>query len=301
MDARQLRHFIAVADTLHFGRAAERLGMTQPPLSQSIMALERSLGAPLFMRSKRSVALTSFGEAWLAYARPALDALDALPDIAESLRAGTRGTLALSFVTTADYSLLPSLVRHYAERFPDVALQLTEATSDVQVESLAAGRIDAGILIPSQTPLPSTLDYRPLIREPLIAALPEDWVSDGSLTIIEGALAGDDWMHRPLILFPARVSADFHDMVLSYYRGHVCEPHIAQEAIQMQTIISLVSAGIGIALVPQSMRHLARTGVRYVDLPGDAPLLETGIAWRKNADNAALPSLIDIATGLALG
>src|SRR6185436_5819623 len=110
MDIRQLRHFAAVADTLHFGRAAERLGMTQPPLSQSILALERDLGAPLFARSKRSVRLTELGEQWLPQVRAAVAGVDALPAAARRLRDGEAGRLALSFVSTADYSVLPGLV-----------------------------------------------------------------------------------------------------------------------------------------------------------------------------------------------
>src|SRR6516164_5783240 len=129
MDIRQLRHFAAVAQTLHFGRAAEGLGMTQPPLSQSIMALERELGAALFLRTKRSVALTPFGEQWLTHVRAALDGLGALPEIALRLRDGVSGRLAISFVSTADYSVLPTLVRRYASLFPDVEISLVEATS----------------------------------------------------------------------------------------------------------------------------------------------------------------------------
>src|SRR5688500_9024956 len=128
MDVRQLRHFAAVAQTLHFGRAAERLNMTQPPLSQSIQALERELGAPLFVRTKRSVALTPFGEQWLVHVRTVLGDLAALPDIARRLRDGEAGPLELSFVSTADYSVLPDLVRRYAALYPAVRVALREAT-----------------------------------------------------------------------------------------------------------------------------------------------------------------------------
>src|SRR6187402_2227905 len=114
MDIRQLRHFAAVARTLHFGRAAEQLGMTQPPLSQSIMALERELGAPLFVRTRRSVALTPFGRAWLVHVRGVLDGVNALPGIARRLRDGSSGRIEISFVSTADYNILPDLVRRYA-------------------------------------------------------------------------------------------------------------------------------------------------------------------------------------------
>ena len=124
MDLRQLNHFLAVAEELHFGRAAERLGMTQPPLSQSIMALERELGAPLFIRTKRQVAMTPFGRQWLEHVRPAVGAVTDLAAVARHLRAGTVGRLALSFVSSADYSILPELVRRYAHAFPEVDMTL---------------------------------------------------------------------------------------------------------------------------------------------------------------------------------
>ncbi|HEX7822153.1 MAG TPA: LysR family transcriptional regulator [Sphingobium sp.] len=296
MDLRQLRHFLAVADTLHFGRAAEHLGMTQPPLSQSIMALERMLGAALFVRSKRSVSLTAFGRLWLEHVRPAVQGIAALPDIAQRLRSGLAGRLSLAFVSTADYSVLPRLVQRYSATFPDVELELVEATSDIQVEALLEGRINAGILISARTTLPSALDYRPLLKEPLVAAVPEGWIADGSLTVEEGMLQGDDWMTRPLIIFPARVSPDFHELVLGFYRSRGHQPFIRQEAIQMQTIISLVSAGLGMALVPASLQHLARTGVRYLSLAQKTPELETGLAWRRADDSPTLSAMIDLAS-----
>lgn len=295
MELRQLRHFIAVADMLHFGRAAEKLGMTQPPLSQSIIALERELGAELFLRSKRNVALTSFGRQWLDHVRPAVDAIASLPEIARKLRNGSMGNLALSFVSTADYSVLPRLVQSYSAAFPDVGITLMEATSDVQVDALLNGRMDAGILIPTQPALPSVLEYRPLLREPLMAAVPESWVEDGRLSLTDHCLHGDSWMTEPLIIFPRRVSPDFHDLVFGFYRSKGHQAVIRQEAIQMQTIISLVSAGMGMALVPASLRHLARTSVRYLHLADTPPMLETGLAWRRDDDNPTLAPLIRIA------
>ncbi len=169
---RQLRHFAAVAETLHFGRAAERLGMTQPPLSQSILGLEHELGALLFTRTKRSVALTPFGEQWLVHVKAALDGVAALPQVARRLRDGESGRLELSFVSTADYSILPSLVRRYASLYPEVEIALTEATSDVQIAALLEGRGHAGIIIPpSGGTLPEPLGYRRLVSEPLVASV----------------------------------------------------------------------------------------------------------------------------------
>lgn len=301
MDLRQLRHFAAVAETLHFGRAAERLGMTQPPLSQSILALERELGAPLFARSKRAVALTAFGREWLEHVRPAIAGVDGLAGIARRLQAGTEGRLALSFVSTADYNLLPQLVQTYASAFPAVEITLLEATSDVQVEALMDGRVDAAILIPIQRAMPPALRYRPLLREPLVAAVPESWIGEGRVAIRARRLHGEDWMAQPLIIFPPRVSPDFHALVLEFYRARGRTPAVRQEAIQMQTIISLVSAGMGMALVPASMRNLVRTGVRYLDLAEPAPVLETGLAWRTGDDAPTLAALIDIARSLGAG
>lgn len=150
-DLRQWRYFVAVAEERHFGRAATRLSITQPPLSQAIRALEAALGVLLFVRTQRSVELSAVGAALLPEVRRLLAAADALPPLATSLARGEAGTLALAFVSTADYGLLPALLREFGARYPRVRLQLTEATSDLQVEMLAEGRIDAGLVI---EPLP---------------------------------------------------------------------------------------------------------------------------------------------------
>lgn len=295
MDVRQLRHFATVAETLHFGRAAERLGMTQPPLSQSIQALERELRAPLFLRTKRSVALTAFGAAWLVHVRAALDGVKALPDIARRLRDGEAGRLELSFVSTADYSILPALVRRYASLYPDVDIALSEATSDVQIAALLNGDGHAGIIIPpAREALPPALAYRKLVSEPLIAAVPESWLAEKRLSLSGGKLSAANVIASPLVIFPKRSAPAFYELVMDYYATRGGQARIVQEAIQMQTIIALVSAGMGIALVPASLRHLARTGVRYVDLPEGAPMLETGIAWRRDETAPTLARFLEI-------
>ncbi len=296
MDVRQLRHFTAVAETLHFGRAAERLGMTQPPLSQSIMALEKELGAPLFERTRRTVALTPFGAQWLRHVRPVLEGVDALPGIARRLRDGDAGDLAISFVSTADYSVLPTLVRRYTSLFPEVAVSLTEATSDVQIAALLQGKGHVGLIIPPPgAVLPERLSYLPLVTEPLVAAVPDSWIADGRLTVSGGRLEPEAVVGAPLILFPRRSAPAFHDLITGYYAAHGGHARIVQEAIQMQTIISLVSAGMGVALVPASLRNLARTGVSYVNLGGSAPVLETGIAWRTRDSSPTIGRFIQVA------
>lgn len=300
MDIRPLRHFAALAQTLHFGQAAARLGMTQPPLSQSIAALERDLGAKLFTRTKRSVALTPFGAQFLPHVQAVLAGLDALPALARQLREGEAGQLALSFVSTADYNVLPVLVRRYAALYPQVQIALTEATSDIQIAALLDGKGSAGIVIPPANRLfPTPLSYLPLLREKLVAAVPEAWLASGALPLRSGKLPAREVTAAPLILFPRQNAPAFHDLVTAYCAAQGSHPRIVQEAIQMQTIISLVSAGMGIALVPASLRNLIRTGVAYIDLGGAAPVLETGIVWRADDTTPTTERFLAIARTLA--
>ncbi|KVQ36571.1 LysR substrate-binding domain-containing protein [Burkholderia ubonensis] len=292
-DLRQWRYFVTVAEERHFGRAAARLSMTQPPLSQAIRALEDLLGVALFVRTKRSVALTAVGAALLPDVRKLLEAADALPPRAQSLARGETGSLALAFVSTADYGLLPSLLRAFGARYPQVRLQLEEATSDVQIEELAAGRIDAGLIIPPVPPRHAAeLSYLPVVREPLVlampaAAAPADAPEDAPVRLA-------DFAALPLVIFPRRLAPGFYDIITGCYGAAGATPRIGQEAIQMQTIVSLVSAGMGVALVPQSLRNLRRTGVVYRPLADGAPVVETGLVWRTGDVSPVLAGFIDI-------
>lgn len=295
MDIRQLRYFLAVAENLHFGRAAEQMGITQPPLSQSIMALEKELGTLLFIRNKRHVSLTSFGQEWLHYVKAALGKIDALPQIAERLKEGRVGHLNLSFVSTADFNILPILVRRYRSLYPDVDLSLNEATSDIQISDLTKGLGHAGIIIPPRSSeLPASLCYKKLVSEPLIAAVPALWIKEQRLTLINRKLSPDSVRQASLIIFPRHFAPAFYDIVMDYYQACGGYPDIAQQAIQMQTIISLVAAGMGIAIVPQSLRQMARRDVRYIELQKPAAFLETGIAWRKDDHTPTLTRFLDV-------
>ncbi|MDN7657330.1 LysR substrate-binding domain-containing protein [Burkholderia multivorans] len=296
-DLRQWRYFVTVADERHFGRAAERLSITQPPLSQAIRALEEALGVALFARTKRSVALTAVGAALLPDVRRLLAAADALPPLARRLARGEAGSLALAFVSTADYGLLPSLLRAFGARYPQVRLQLAEATSDVQIDELVAGRIDAGLVIPPVPPRHAAgLSYLPVVREPLVVAMPagaSDAPEDAPVHLAEIAAL-------PLVIFPRRLAPGFYDIITGCYGAAGAIPRIGQEAIQMQTIVSLVSAGMGVALVPQSLRNLRRTGVVYRPLAGDAPVVETGLVWRTGDVSPVLAAFIDVVRTQAL-
>ncbi len=291
IELRQLRYFITVAEELHFGRAAVRLHMTQPPLSQTIQALEAMMGTPLFSRTKRSVALTAAGLALLPEARKLLSQAEALPDLARRAASGTSGRLSLAFVSSADYSMLPPLLREFRERYPNVQIDLREATSDIQLADLADGSIDAGLLIP---PLPdktkSELDYLTVLSEPLILAAPAGLSALRNKNKVALKVLAD----VPLIIFPRRIAPAFHDAILACFRNAGLTPTIGQEAIQMQTIVGLVSAGMGIALVPQSVSNLKRPGVEYKALTDETPLIETGLAWRRDNASPVLHGFLEL-------
>jgi DNA-binding transcriptional LysR family regulator len=291
IELRQLRYFVTVAEELHFGRAASRLHMTQPPLSQTIQSLEAILGTALFYRTQRSVSMTPAGETLLPEARRILAQAEGLPNLARRAASGESGTLSLAFVSTADYNVLPPSLREFREHYPQVQIDLREATSDVQLDDLSQGRIDVGLLIP---PLPdktkSELEYMPVITEPLVLAAPKGLKALRGKSSIALKTLGD----LPLIIFPRRIAPAFHDAILACFHDAGLTPQIGQEAIQMQTIVGLVSAGMGIALVPQSVSNLNRPGVEYKPLTGKTPLVETGLAWRRDNTSPVLQAFLNL-------
>ncbi|HJU99018.1 MAG TPA: LysR family transcriptional regulator [Burkholderiaceae bacterium] len=291
LELRQLRYFVTVAEELHFGKAALRLHMTQPPLSQTIQALEELLGAPLFERNRRGVTLTAAGAALLPEARRMLAQAQQLPQLVQRAAAGEVGRLSLAFVSSADYSVLPPFLRAYRAAYPQVQINLQEATSDLQLDDLLHARIDAGLLIP---PLPdksrAELDYLPVLNEPLILAAP------AGLDALQqpGPVALADLPPLPLIIFPRAIAPALYDAVLAVFGAAGITPEIGQQAIQMQTIVSLVSAGMGLALVPQSVSNLMRPGVEYRSLRDPTPLVETGLAWRRDHVTPVLQGFLDL-------
>jgi DNA-binding transcriptional LysR family regulator len=295
IELRQLRYFVAVAEEGHFGRAAVRLHMTQPPLSQTILSLEAALGTSLFARTKRSVALTPAGVALLPEARRILQQAGALPGLARRAASGESGLMSLSFVSTADYSVLPPLLREFREAYPQVQIDLREATSDVQLDDLMQARIDAGLLIP---PLPEKakgeLDYVTVLSEPLVLAAPQGLKALRDKGRVKNQVSLKALADMPLIIFPRRIAPAFHDAILASFRDAGLTPRIGQEAIQMQTIVGLVSAGMGIALVPQSVSNLKRPGVEYMPLAGKTLSVETGLAWRRDNQSPVLRAFLEL-------
>lgn len=280
IELRQLSYFVAVAEELHFGRAANKLNMTQPPLSQAIQGLEAQLGAQLFTRTTRRIELSAAGLALLPEAKRLLQQALTLPELAQAAAQGKTGELALAFISVADYSILPPALRQFTSAYPQVNIRLREATSDLQYELLAQSEIDLGFLIP---PIPDHLQqvlaYRKLSSEALMMAIPESEAQRKAKTKLA------TYKDLPLILFPRKIAPALHDTILACFRDAGLTPRISQEAIQMQTIIALVSANLGMALVPASMSKLKRDGVVYLPLTTTPAQLEIGVAWRK--DNAS--------------
>jgi DNA-binding transcriptional LysR family regulator len=288
-ELRHLRYFVAVAEELHFGRAAERLHMSQPPLSMQIQALERSLGVQLLVRTQRQVSLTRAGEAFLRESRQILARLEAAGRLARRVSRGEVGELAVGFVSSADYNVLPPLLREFRQRAPDVRLTLHESTTDRQLEALVQGRLDVGFVLPPvEDP---RIAYRALHREPLLAALP----SRHALARRRGPVPVARLADQPFILFPRELAPGLYDDIVSFCRSAGFSPRVEQEAVQMQTILSLVSADMGVALIPASLVHLGRTGVTYKPLREAAPQTEIGVAWRRDDSLATLHLFLDAA------
>ncbi len=278
IELRTLRQFLAVAEELHFGRAAERLHMTQPPLTQAIQKLEASLGASLFERTSRSVALSPAGQALLPQALALLKQADALAATVQAAARGGRGRLRLGFVSTVGYGELPRWLRLFREAFAEIELSLREATLDVQLREFAQGELDAGFIIHTPGAHPAGFERLKIASEPMLLALSADDVLAGGATVDAAAVLG-----QPLVIFPREIAPSLFDALLAFYRQHGREPRIVQEAIQMQTIVNLVSAGIGLAWVPASVMAFQRAGVVYKPLAGAAPVCETSLIWRADA------------------
>jgi DNA-binding transcriptional LysR family regulator len=278
IELRQLRQFVAVAEELHFRRAAARLNMTQPPLTQAIQSLERMLGAALFVRSRRSVALSPAGAALLPAARRLLHDAAELPHTAQAAARGLSGNLRLAFVSSIAYGPLPLWLRSFRQAHADVTLQLREATLDVQLAAFDAAQIDAGFVLHARAAAPAGFAAWSAWLEPMVLALP-----DGHALAGRRSLAFEQIAAEPLLIFPRPIAPSLYDAVLGFYRERSATPQIVQEAIQMQTLVNLVSAGMGLAWVPESVTRLQRPGVVYRPLSG-APLhCETSLVWREPA------------------
>jgi DNA-binding transcriptional LysR family regulator len=279
VELRQLRYFLAIAEEGGFSRAAERLHVSQPPLSTQMKSLERELGAQLLARTNRGVSLTAAGQVFYEEVRGVLARLDNARTKTLQADRGDVGLLSVGFVSIADYGILPPALKSFRLQFPLVEVQLHELTTDAQVRELRAARLDLGLgLAPVEEP---DLEFRSILREELVLAAPADHPFPKGDAIDLRGLA-----KASFIVPPRDIAPGLYDLTISRCRAAGFAPRIVQNARQMQTVIGLVSCGMGLALVPASVRNLKRTGVSYRRLKGRAASVELGVIRRRESENA---------------
>jgi DNA-binding transcriptional LysR family regulator len=285
MEMRHLRALIAVAEEMHFGRAAERLHLSQPPVSLAIKELETELGVRLFDRTSRRMELTRAGEEVLRDARAVLARIEGMRQHARSAASGHAGSLSIGFISTAAYTFLPKVLRNFTQDFPKTELTLLESTTDQIVADLEKGTLDLGCAF-SSSQLPACLTYRTTSREPLVAVLPANHALAKLPKVPVERLANERFL-----VFERHIGPMMFDNVVSVCMRHGFSPKIFPTRA-MNTVVSLVAGGMGVALVPMSIKVMHREGVVYLPLRGEPTLIESGVMWRTEDDSPALASLL---------
>lgn len=285
MELRHLRYFLTLAEELHFGRAAARLHIQQPPLSRQIQVLEEELGFPLFERSRRRVELTPAGAALYGRAQQVFDALDVAVHDARSAAQGETGRLVIGYPSSLAYSGLAELLRAFRTRFPGVELTLRELSPGEQIDALKAGSQDVGFV--RSSPEDPALASELVRREPLMVVLPDDHPLAKRRTVALGTLR-----HEPFVMFPRARGPAFFDQLMALCAASGFMPRIAQEAPQLD-IVSMVAAGFGVSIMPASMRHFHRPGLVFRAITG-SPQTELLIVWRHQNLSPALHKFVDL-------
>ena len=290
IDLRRLRYFLTVSDELHFGRAASRLHIAQPPLTRQISALEAELGFRLFDRSSRNVTLTSEGRHFLPYARAVLEQVDLTAAITGKLAAGSAGHLAVGYASSIALSdIFSQTIQAFCTSFPDVQLSVEEGASSTQWAHIIEGRLDIGMSRMQPPGDDTDVQAICLDNEPLVAAI----ASDSPLARQEQVTLAELSVY-PLIAFPADYGSGLNEIVETLYRRHALTRRPAPTGKQITSIIALVAAGRGVAVVPQCTQTLAKRGVTYRPLAepeATAPLL---VLTRKRERSPLVGAFVDV-------
>jgi len=295
IDLRRVRYFVAVAEELHFGRAAARLGISQPPLSQQLQALEQDLGARLLHRNKRQVSLTEAGQLFLPEARALLAQAERAASIAARAARGALGTLRVGITESAVLTgALPNLLSRFRERHPAVAVQLIEETSQEQIQALLDGRCDVGFMrLPASGAFPAELDAYPLLSDPLVAVLPRQHrLADASEALGVAELA-----QEPFVFFAPGAGTGVYSQVLNLCRAAGYAPRVAQEAREVMTIAGLVAARLGVSILPASVRRLDVAGVVIRTLREPEAASKLWLASRRDGASATGAAFRRLAMG----
>lgn len=286
VDLKQLRYFCTLADTLHFGRAAARLNLSQPPLSRQVASLEKELGVALFMRSSRSVTLTAAGKQFQRDAKAILALCDQAAKNAVAAGRGQHGSLSVGFTSCAAYSVVPGFVRAYASAYPEVQFRIRELLPDDLTGNLQDGTIDAAIMFPPEHH--QGLNTRAVYTEPLCAVLPATHPLAHARSINIADLADD-----PFVIAPRRAAPSLYDTIMGHCQEGGFEPRVWLETSLQQTILNLVAERVGVALVPQSMNKAQLKGLRFKPLV-NAPSVRLIIAWPKQERNPCLQGFLGV-------
>jgi DNA-binding transcriptional LysR family regulator len=296
VELRHLRYFVAVAEELHFGRAAERLHMAQPPLSQAIRNLEAELGVELLERTSRRVELTEAGRGLLEDARALLAKFGQALESAQRTARGETGHLAVGALSSTSV-VVPHIARGFREREPDVGLTLKHMTVGELGDALRRGEIDLVIAyeldsVPDGIPWENGFRSQRLAMMPMVAALPESHPLADRDSMSGDALAEEGWVNIPPSLSP-----EYHGTFLAICRRHGFEPNLVAEGTTMRALLELVAGGVGVAIAPAHARQLQPDGVVYVPLLGE----EIGISmfWRQGDTSAAARSFREVAAGMS--
>jgi DNA-binding transcriptional LysR family regulator len=288
VELRRLRYFVAVAEERHFGRAAARLHIAQPPLSQQIRRLEAELGEPLLYRTTRSVELAPAGEVLLERGREILAAVDSAIDDARRAARGEYGRLAIGFTGSCTYTMLPALAAALRDELPGVVLHLRgELLTPAQVGRLLDGTLDLGLLRPPVRE--RDLCTEVLRSETLLAVLPETH----PLAEAE-AVPLEELQHEPFVTYPSHFRSVVHDAVEDACAAHGFKPLAAHEVAETATLVSFVAAGLGVSLVPASVRNMTVAGAVYRPLEHDATRVELAVAWRRDDERPVLARALEL-------
>jgi DNA-binding transcriptional LysR family regulator len=287
MELRHCTAFIAVAEELHFGRAAESLHIAQPALSQMIRSLERELGVPLFERTTRRVRLTASGEALLGPARSIVNQVEGAKRIAQAAQEGVVGRVQVGFGGTSGYSILSLLAREVAERQPGIELALRPQTySGEAALSIRDGHLDLAIISP---PAPAGIDVHVIRQERVMVAVPTDHELAGRDEIGIGELRD-----QPFISYAPSHGSQVREVMMRLADEAGFLPRIVQEAPDPYSLLALVGAQVGISIVVESSEHIRIDGVSYVRLAEGGDAFTLALGWRRNNPSEALARVIDI-------
>ncbi|WLI77284.1 LysR family transcriptional regulator [Kosakonia sp. H02] len=276
IELRHLRYFIAVAEELHFGHAAARLNISQPPLSQQIQILEQQVGARLLARTNRSVSLTPAGKQFLADSRQVLSLVDDAAARAVRLHQGETGELRIGFTSSAPFiKAVSDTLSSFRQRYPDVHIQTREINTREQIAPLNEGALDLGLM--RNTPLPDTLAWEVILREPLLAMIHQHHplAARSAVSLVELA-------QEPFVFFDPHVGTGLYDEILGLMRRYQLSPTITQEVGEAMTIIGLVAAGLGVSILPASFHRVQLNEMRWIPIIEPEAVSEMWLVWSKH-------------------